>query len=135
MDKVIKEMKTGKASGNEDITTEMLKALDETGLEKITEICNLIYDTGHIPNDLNESIIVRLPKKAKATNCSDFRTLSLMSHVMNLLLKVIFLRNRSKIEREINEALSGFITGKDTREGIFNLRTICKRYLECNKDV
>ena len=39
-------MKIGKASGNDDITTEMLKALDETGLEKITEICNLIFDTG-----------------------------------------------------------------------------------------
>ena len=46
VEKVIKDMKTGKASGNADITTEMLNALDETGLEKITEICNLIYDTG-----------------------------------------------------------------------------------------
>ena len=46
VDKVIKEMKTGKASGNDDITTKMVKALDETRLEKITEICNLIYDTG-----------------------------------------------------------------------------------------
>ena len=41
VDKVIKGIKAGKASGNDDIT-EMLKALDETGLEKITEICNLI---------------------------------------------------------------------------------------------
>ena len=42
MDKVIKEMKTGKGSGNDDMTTEMLKAPDETGSEKIIEICNLI---------------------------------------------------------------------------------------------
>ena len=40
-----------------------------------------------------------------------------MIHAMKVLLKVILLRNRSKIEREINEAQSGFITGKGTREG------------------
>ena len=69
-------MKDGKASGNDDITTEMLKALDDTGVQKITELCNLIYDTSYIPREMNESIFVRLPKKAKATSCSDFRTLS-----------------------------------------------------------
>ena len=94
-----------------------------------------MYDTGYIPNDLDEYIFFRPPKKAKATNCPDFRTLSLMRHVMKVLLKVILLRNRSKIEREINEAQNGFITGKGTTEGIFNLRTICERYLDCNKDV
>ena len=78
---------------------------------------------------------MRLPKKAKATKCSDFRTLSLMSHILKVLLKVVLLRIRNKIEKEINETQSGFITGKGTREGIFNLRTIYERYLDNDKDV
>ena len=39
---------------------------------------------------------------------------------MKVLLKAQLLRKRSKIEREINEAQSGFLTGKGKRAGIFN---------------
>ena len=36
IENVIKEMKCGKASGNDDIATEMIKALDDGGIKKIT---------------------------------------------------------------------------------------------------
>ena len=39
-------MKSGKASGNDDIATEMIKALDDESIKKITKLCNLVYDTG-----------------------------------------------------------------------------------------
>ena len=45
------------------------------------------------------------------------------------------MRNRQKIENEISELQSGFMAGKGTREGIFNLRMICERYSEVNQDV
>ena len=35
---VIKEMKCGKASGNDDIATEMIKALDDEGIKKIRAV-------------------------------------------------------------------------------------------------
>ena len=130
---VIKDMKIGKASGNDEITTEMLKALNDVGIKRLTEICNLVYEHAYIPSEMNQSIFVRLPKKQKATNCSEYRTLSLMSHVLKIMLKIVLLRSRRKIEEEIDEAQSGFMTGKGTREGIFNLRTIIERYLDNDK--
>ena len=92
-----------------------------------------MYEYGYIPAEMNESIFVRLTKKFKATNCSDFRTLSLMSHVLKVILKVILFRHRKKIEAEIDETQSGFMIGKGTREGIFNLRTIMERYIDNDK--
>ena len=68
-------MKCGKASGHGDIATEMMNAVDDEGIKKITELCNLVYDTGYLPPDMSSYIFVRLPKKAKATECSDYRTL------------------------------------------------------------
>ena len=65
IENVIKEMKCGKASGNDDIATEMIKALDDEGVKEITELCNLVYDTGYLPNDMSSSIFVRLPKKPR----------------------------------------------------------------------
>ena len=117
------------------ILQQMIKALDDKGIKKITELCNLVYDTGYLPPDLSTSIFIRLPKKAKATECSDYRTLSLMSHILKILLKVILKRNKHEIESVIIETQSGFMTGKGTREGIYNLGTIIERYIKCGKNI
>ena len=44
-------------------------------------------------------------------------------------------KNEAKIDREVSRLQSGFKSGTGTREGIFNLRTICERSLELHKDV
>ena len=49
-----------------------------------------------------------------------------MSHITKLLLKEIEQRIVKKIDNEVSRLQSGFRTGSDTREGIFNLRTVCK---------
>ena len=133
--KAINSLRPGKAPGDDEISTEMLQALDEIGIDKITDLCNKIYDSGYIPEDMKKSTFIPLPKKPKAVNCTDFRTISLMSHVTKILLKIILYRNSAAIDREIGENQSGFRKGKGTREGIFNLRTINERYLEKQKDV
>ena len=76
-----------------------------------------------------------IPKKPKVLKCSDIRTISLMSHVMKALLKIILAHNKKKLEAEISENQSGFQPGKGTREGIFNLRIIIQRYIEVQKPV
>ena len=50
--KAINSLRPGKAPGDDEITTEMLQALDEEGIDKVTELCNKIYDTGYIPDDM-----------------------------------------------------------------------------------
>ena len=79
---------------------------------------------------MKQSIFVTLPKKPKAQNCTEFRTVSLMSHVTKLLLKVIQQRITDKIDKEVSRLQSGFRPGTGTREGIFNLRTICERAID-----
>ena len=41
----------------------------------------------------------------------------------------------NRIDQEVSSFQSGFRQGSGTREGIFNLRTICERSLEMNNDV
>ena len=67
IENVIKEMKCGKASGNDNIATEIIKALDDEGIKKITELCNLVYDTGYLPPDMSSSIF-RLHKRQRLQN-------------------------------------------------------------------
>ena len=129
----IKKMKDRKTTDIDEIPTECLKALDTSSLEILTDLFNKIYKTGYIPNDLAQSIFVLIPKKPKAIECSNFRTISLMSHVMKVLLKIILDCNEKYLEAEIRDHQSGFRPGKGTREGIFNLRRLIQKCPEVQK--
>ena len=135
VEKTIQSMKKGKATGSDEISTEMLRALDDENIDVITNLCNIMYNSGVIPTDLKQSIFITLPKKSKAQSCTEYRTISLMSHVTKLLLKVIEQRIVKKIDNEVSRLQSGFRTGSGTREGIFNLRTVCKQAIDLGKDV
>ena len=127
VEKTIQSMKKGKATGSDEISTEMLRVLDDENTEVITNLCNIMYNSGIISTDLKQSIFITLPKKSKAQSCTKYRTISLMSHITKLLLKVIGQRIVKKIDNEVSRLQSGFRTGSGTREGIFNLGTVCER--------
>ena len=104
----------------------MLRALDDQNIDVITNLCNIIYNSGVIPTDLKLSIFITLPKKSKAQSCTEYRTFRLTSHITKLLLKVIEQRIVKKIDNDVSRLQSGFRSGSGTREGIFNLRTVCE---------
>ena len=55
-------MKNGKAAESHNIAIELVKELDEFGVEKVTDIANKIYNTGLIPSDLSKSVLIAQPK-------------------------------------------------------------------------
>ena len=70
--KAIDTLRPGKSPGEDEMTTEILQALDEIGIDKITELYNKIYNTRYIQDDMKKSTFISIPKKAKAVNCTDF---------------------------------------------------------------
>ena len=95
-------MKRGKATSSDEISTEMLRALDDQNIDVITNLCKIIYNGRVIPTDLKQSIFITLPKKTKAQSCTEYRTVSLMSHITKLLLKVIAQRIVMNIDNEVS---------------------------------
>ena len=120
--KAISSMKNSKTTGSDEISAEMLKALDDRNVKATIKLCNIIYNTGYIPTELEESIFITIPKKAKAQDCTEFRTISHMSHVTKILLKIIQKRIANKIDQEFSILQSGFRPGIGTREGILDSR-------------
>ena len=58
--------------------------------------------------------------------CTDYRTWSLLSRVVKVPLRIVIQRNRNMIGDEISETQRGFLPEEVTRQGIFNMRTICE---------
>ena len=65
VENALNSMSKGKSSGIDDISTEMLQALGEFGIDTLTSICNEMYTTLYIPEDLKTSVFILLPKKTK----------------------------------------------------------------------
>ena len=133
--KALKSMEDGKASGTDELLAEALKALDEHNMEIITSLCNIIYNSGMIPTEMKHSVFITLPIKPKGMICTEFRTISLMSYVTKLLFEIIQQRMANKLDKEVSRLQSGFRPGTGTREGIFTIRSICERATDVQKDV
>src|SRR6266576_1552451 len=59
----MKEMKNGKEVGTDEIPIEVLKCLDDRGIQEIVKLCNRIYTTGEWPKDFVRTVMIPIPKK------------------------------------------------------------------------
>ena len=114
---------------------EMVEALDEFAIDKITDIANKIYATGTMPQRMKESEFIVIPKKVGAVECNKHRTISIMSQIAKIVLKVIDERLKGKVREHVDEEQYGFRKGKGTRNAIFVLRTVIERSIEKQKDL
>ena len=126
VESAIKQTKGGKSPGEDKITAEMWRALGPFAINKMTHLFNRIYDTGEFPDDLVKSIFIPLPKKPKASECGDYRLISLMPHITKIFLRVILNRIKHQIDIEVDEAQFGFRAGRGTREGIFSFNILAQ---------
>ena len=113
----------------------MIKLLEEFIVDKLTELYNEIYSTGKFPEELLKSVYITLPKQPRATDCSNYRTISLMPHTLKIFLKIIQDRIGSKIDSEVGQTQFGFRPGSGTREGIFCFNIIAQKHIEVNQDL
>uniref|UniRef100_A0A8D8YBA7 Craniofacial development protein 2 n=3 Tax=Cacopsylla melanoneura TaxID=428564 RepID=A0A8D8YBA7_9HEMI len=130
----INQMKDGKAVGLDEVPTEILKLLNEEQTKIITTIFNNIYSTGKIPPEWLKSEFITLPKKPGVKSCGDYRTISLMSHMLKLFLKVIHRRIYRICEQQISPNQFGFVNAVGTREALFSAQVLFQkcRDVSCN---
>jgi len=132
VEKAIKRLKNKKAPGPDNIHSEVLKLIDENGVCFLTELFNRIYDTGTIPSDWLHSTFITIPKKNNAVQCSDFRTISLMSQALKAFLYIIHERIYPKLEQNLGETQFGFRNGLGTRDALFGLQVLLQRCRDYN---
>ena len=131
----LKGMPMRKAPGTDDITTEMLVAAGGREVTGITTLANMMYSEGRFPEQMYKSIFITIPKVKGTDKCEKHRTISLMSHVTKLVLRVIMNRIRGRTLSEISELQYGFMPDRGTSNAIFVLKRLVERMIEKQKDV
>ena len=131
----IRKMKHGKAVGPDNIPIEVFAVLEDIGIDFLTKLLNSIYDSGKIPKDLAKSVFITLPKIPGTMDCELYRTISLMSQLTKVLLRIIMARMRKSLRPEISQLQFGFVPDKSTRNAIFTLSMLAERCIEMQKDL
>ena len=69
-----------KASGGDAIPVELSPILKNDAVKMLHSICQQIWKTQHWPQDWKRSVFTAIPKKGNAKECSNYRTIALISH-------------------------------------------------------
>ena len=72
---------TNKASGGDGIPVELFQILTDDAVIVLHSICQQIGKTQQWPQDWKRSVFIPIPKKGNAKECSNYRTIALISHV------------------------------------------------------
>ena len=71
---------TNKDSRGDGIPVELFQILKDDAVKMLHSICQRIWKTQQWPRDWKRSVFIPIPKKGNAKECSNYRTIVLISH-------------------------------------------------------
>ena len=72
-------------------------------------------------------MFIPIPKKGNATECSDYRTIALISHASKVMLKILQARLQQYVSHELPDVQASFRKGRGTRDQIAKIRWIIEK--------
>ena len=104
-------------------------------LKVLHSICQQIWKTQQWPQDWKRSVFIPIPKKGNAKECSNYCTITLISHTSKVMLKILQARLQQYVSRELQDIQAGFRKDRGTRDQIANIQWIIKKAREFQKNI
>ena len=100
----INQLPLGKSAGNDAIHGEMIKARPsrEEEISIYHKLCTKIWKEEKWPLEWTKAVFVPITKKGDLNQCTNYRTIALISHASKTLPKIIMKRLERKLDEEIN---------------------------------
>ena len=78
-----------KAGGGDGIPVELFQILKDDAVKLLHSICQQIWKTQQGPWYWKRSVFIPIPKKGNAKECSNYRTIALISHTSKVIVKIL----------------------------------------------
>ena len=124
-----------KQSVSDGILTELFQILKDNAVKVLHSLCQQIWKTQQWPHDWKRSVFIRIPKKGKPKECSNYCTIALISHSSKVMLKILQARLEQYVNHELPDIQAGFRKGRGTRDHIANVRWIIEKAIEFQKNI
>ena len=103
------------------------KILKDDTVKVPYSIFQQIWKTQQWPQDWKRSVFIPIPKKGYAKECSNYRTIALISHVSKVMLKILQDRLQQYMNQELPDVQTGFRKGRGTWDQIANICWIIEK--------
>ena len=110
----LESITTNKASGSDGIPVELFQILKDDAIKVLHSICQQIWKTQLWPQDWKMSVFIPIPKKGNAKECSNYRTIALISHAGKVMLKILQARLQQYVNCELPDVQAGFRKGEES---------------------
>ena len=92
---------TNKASGSDGIPFELFQIQKDDAVKVLHSICQQIWKTQQWPKDWKRSVFIPIPNKGNDKECSNYRTIALISHASKVMLKILQARLQQYMKHEL----------------------------------
>ena len=106
---------------------ELFQILKDDAVKVLHSICQQIWKTQQWTQDWKRSVFIPIPKKGNAKECSNYCTISLISHTSKIMLKILQARLQQYVNCELPGVQAGFRKDRGTRDQIANICWIMKK--------
>ena len=124
-----------KASGGDEIPVELFQILKDDAVKVLHSICQQIWKTQQCPQNWKRLVFIPIPKKGNAEECSNYHTISLISHASKVMLKIVQARLQQYVNRELPDVQAVFRKGRGTRDQIANILWIIEKARQFQKNI
>ena len=104
-----------KASGSDGIPVELFQILKGDAVKVLHSICQQIWKTQQRSQAWKRSVFIPIPKKGNPKECSNNRTIALISHASKGMLKILPARLQQYMNHELPDVQAGFRKGRGTK--------------------
>ena len=122
-----------KASGGDGIPVELFQILKDDAVKVLHSICQQIWKTQQWSQDWKRSVFILIPKKGNAKECSNYHTITFVSHASKVILKILQARLQQYMNHELPDVQGGFRKGRGARDQIANIHWITEKAREFQK--
>ena len=126
----IESITTIKASRGDGIPVELFQILKDDAVKVLHSICQQIWKTQWWPQDWKRSVFIPIPKKGNAKECSNYCTITLISHASKVMLKFLQARLQQYMKCELPDVQVEFRKDSGTRDQIVNIHWIIEKARE-----
>ena len=126
---------TNNATRGDRLPVELFQILKDDAGKVLHSICQQIWKTQQWPQDWKRSVFIPIPKKGNAKECSNYRTIALISHASKVMLKILQARLQQYVNYELPDVQAGIRKGRGTRDQIANIHWIIKKAREFQKTI
>ena len=89
-----------KASGSDGFPVELFQILKDDAVKMLHLICQQIWKTQQWPRGWKRSVFIPIPMKGSTKECSNYRTIALISHTSKVMLKILQARLQQLVNCE-----------------------------------